>query len=346
MVVFSLSIATVAFCFESRAESETFPKALMVETEGLTPNDPDLYNAIRAQLSASPLMLGRVHIERAEGVEFDPQGVVSRLSAENGAAMVFWIRDEAATSTMFFYLSGASDSAIHTRVLQPVSGSRSSRFEVIANAAASVIEECLLSSRPRLAPPVQPTVIKPPPISAERNQKRKWVELFASYLGSLFAKGTVTHGLNMGIGFFPIEHLALSTSYTMNLPVKWETEQYRLALTLRNIEASIAFRIIKGPVDFHLGLAWFVDLRSWSTVPFSEAVDAHPGELRAVYSLMPFASVTWMILNKIGIITGLGANLAIEEKVYTVSYDNGSEIQVARPFIAKFTYQLGLVVQL
>jgi hypothetical protein len=342
------AIALIAAPSAGRAEPENkLPKVLMVEIVDVTPNDSDLYRAIRAQLSAASLILERLALENAQAFAADPLHGLSRLAAENHATMVFWIEDEGATCTVFFYIADADGGHIDTRILNIPSGNRSGRFETIANAAASVIEENINSFKTLSAMHAQPSTHVPQaPKAVEPRSSSIRVELFAVYAGSYFVSSQVTHGVRMGFGILPTDRVAVSISYTQNLPAEWENERYRLTLTPRNIEVSAAGRMLVGPVDVRLGIAWSVDLRSYSTASFSSSVSARSGKFQAIQSLVPFVTATWTFLDRFGIVTGVGANLAVNERIYKISRDDGTEVAVLRPFIAKLTYQLGLVVHL
>jgi hypothetical protein len=78
----------------------------------------------------------------------------------------------------------------------------------------------------------------------------------------------------------------------------------------------------------------------------NEYITARPGDLNGVHSLVPFASVIWTLYDGFGILTGLGANIAPQEKAYIILRNDGSEDFVMMPFYTKLTYQLGVIVQL
>ena len=318
----------------------------MVEIPEVTPNDIELYKAIRAQLSASPLQLNRVTVDNAHGLTTAPLRTAAELAAEHHAALIFWIQQDETKCMLFFYSTEKNSGHIHTRMLDLVAGSRSSRFETIGNAVSSVIEESIAvyghrSETPPNRPPPQPVPRPKAPV-----YHRKWMEIFAGYAGTLFASRQVTHGVQAGVGFFPGDHITAAVSFTQNLAMESENADYRFTLVIRNIEVAIAARIVTKAIDIHLGLAWSVDLRSYSTVSFSETITVRPDAVEGVYSLTPFVKAIWSFSETVGIMTGIGPALSFNERLYTISQSDGRERTVLRPFLAKLTYNLGFAVQL
>lgn len=333
-------------CLAQGEVEKTLPKILMVEIQGTPPYDPGLYQAIRAQLSAAPLLLDRIDLADANVITADPLQGASTLAEENGAAMVFWIEDNE-TCRMFFYLPGPDGGRINSRTLDLNLNSDWSRFQTIAIAAASMVEGLLVTHRLQ---PITPAPKPPPPIgsSFETNQgetKRKWFEISAAYAGSLFATELVTHGVCLGLGVHPFEHFVLGASFTQNGPLRVETDEYRLTLMSRNVEVSTTGRLLINSLEIRLGVAWTMDLRSISTTFISEKIEAKPDDFKGVHSLLPFVSLAWNFSEIIGIFGRVGAGFALNDTIYKMERIDGDTDEIV-PFSAKFSYQLGLLIQI
>jgi hypothetical protein len=257
--------------------------------------------------------------------------------------MVFWIEDKEAC-TVFFYIPNADGGRINSRVLNVNLVGRTSRFEVIAIAAASMIEGLLVTHTLKPAPDADSLIpVTPPPVP--QAPKRKWVEIFAAYAGSYFAADLVTHGIRLGLGVLPIHRLVMAASFIQNVPLTMETEDFQLTIRSRMVEISAALRLWIASAEIRLGLAWSIDLRSSSTASLSAQIDAEPDGFRGLNALIPFVSATWFFTERMGLFGNLGASIALNETVYKVEQLEGREVAVS-PFLAKLTYQCGLLVQL
>lgn len=330
------------------AQSKSPPTVIMLEIPGVTTNDDTLNEAIRAQLSAASLRLDRLTVDNPQSLLSDPVGSVSKLSADHGAVMSFWIIENGTTYTIFFYSQHASEPRISTRALDLVSESQVSRCDTIGNAVSSIVEESISTvggarARDASPPPPARTPSPPPP---PHDGKRKWVNLFMGYSGSLFARQSVTHGVHMGLGLLPMKHLAIALSYTPSLPSKWETTRYKLTLLSRNVAMSIAGRLLTRFLEIRAGFAWSVDLRSSAMSSYTDTIAPRPEDLAGIHSLIPFAAAIWTVADWFGIAAGLGADIAINEKSYLILRDDGQEVFVMEPFTAKLTYQMGVIFQL
>ena len=327
-----------------RAETEELPSVIMLEIAGVTPYDDDLYKAIRAQLSAAPLLLSRTEVSN-DGVHIqDPARAAADTATLRRAAVVFWIQDDGTTCTLFFYDAADAPPRIQRRVLDLVTSSRPSRFETIGNAAASIIEASIAAAARPSTPKPEPQ--QPSQQPAPKQKKRKWLELFADYSGTLFSKETVSHGVQMGVGFLPSDHIALGMSYTQVMPPAWETDRYRLTLRPRIIDASLAARFVSGALDVRIGVAWSVDLRSFSAASEVEDITPRPGAMEDIHTLGPFVRFLWTFVGRVGVVVGLGANIALNERSYRISRDDETMDTVLKPFLTKFNWQVGLVVLL
>jgi hypothetical protein len=341
-------IASIGLSGINAAETASIPRVIMLEISGVTPNDDTLYRAIRAQLAAASLQLDFLTISDPQFVITDPLSNATRLAAEYGAAVVFWIKQEGPVFTVFFYNSDASDPRIHTRELDLVAESPLSRFDAVGNAVSSIIEESISlrgHARAHAAPTPSPSPPSPP-VPRSQGRPRKWMDIFAVYSGSLFAGRRVLHGAGGGLGFLPTEHIALTVAYSQYLASTLVTEQCKLSLTSRNIETSIAGRLAASFLDLRLGLAWSVDVRSYSMKSNAEAISPRPGGVNGIHSVTPFATAVWILSNRFGIVTGLGANIAVNPKTYKLLRSDDSEVLLLVPFRAKLTWRLGLIVQL
>jgi hypothetical protein len=347
----AVTILLIAFpapfrpCRAQDTQGTSLPKVLMIEFQGSTPHDAGLYKAIRAQLSASPLILDRVDLAADRNFELNPQAGASRSATEYRASMVFWIEDKE-TCKMFFFIPDPSGGHISSRTLNLDLSSRPSRFEVIAVVAASMIEG-LLDSRTLKVPPPLATKNPGEPLVVEKKkeaQLRNRFEILAAYSGAFWAADTVTHGISLGLGGLPIDRLVISASFTQNLPIRVENKEVGITVISRQIEVLAAFRILIHRLDIRLGVYWSIDLRSVSMNSFTESIDARTDGFMGVHSLVPFAGAAWVFSQRIGIFGRVGANLALNETTYKIKGID-QDPSVLDPFVAKLVYQLGLLVQ-
>ena len=134
-------------------------------------------------------------------------------------------------------------------------------------------------------------------------------------------------------------------SFTQNVPITVRTEEYELTLVSRNVEISTAARLVMNVIELRLGAAWSIDLRSFSARFTSETIDAAPDGFKGINTLVPFISAAWIFSERIGIFASLGASIALNETSYRIDRISG-ETEELVPFLVKFSYQLGLIIQL
>jgi len=332
-----------------RAAPPETPRVLMVEIDGLTPDSPELFMAIRAQLSAHPVTIARGRLNRSDFDAFPPQASASRLAGEHSADMVFWIRDGGDTCTVSFFLADPGGGRMTTRFLHLVqeapAGHQSGRFEVIANAVSSLVDESIreINARADVAPP--PSSPAPPPAAAPEPVNRQY-EISAAWAGSVFSRDKLSHGVRIGLGFLPGPHLVVALAYIQHLTLEWNTPRYRLSMASRSIDALLAGRWGRRAFEFRLGLAWAIHLRSRSTASRSASIDPRPDELEAIHSLQPFMSFSFTFLKRFAIATGPGVRLSLNERQYRISRDDGSTTTVVAPYLFQFTWQLGFTIRL
>ncbi|MBN2342564.1 MAG: hypothetical protein JXR45_13800 [Deltaproteobacteria bacterium] len=319
--------------------------ALMVEIEGVTPDSPELFTAIRAQLSASQLVLRQVTFRRDEYNVATPIPSASLLAKQQNAEMVFWIEDDLHTCTVTFY-STKDPERVYTRVLILESDNRSSRFEVIANAVSSLLEETIFTFREKPAPP--PKKIEPPTPVPEKNATwpRRRSELFAAYAGALFSPDTACHGVQMGFGVLPAEAIAIDISYTQNLTLRFETDQYRFSITSRNVDVAMAGRLRYHAVELRFGIAYSAGIRSISTESLSDNISPRPNRLNGIHSLTPFLVTAWSLSEHFALLLQLGGAIALNEHDYKIIREDGTQTTVISPFPVKFVYNIGFLIQL
>ena len=169
--------------------------------------------------------------------------------------------------------------------------------------------------------------------------------MFAAYAGALFAAGAVTHGGRLGLGVLLLDHLVIAASFTPNLPLTLETEGIRLRVVSRIVEVSAAGGIWLNPVGLRLGVSWSIDLRSYSVTSLAERIEAQPDGLNRVNALTPFVSVEWGFSDNIGVFGRVGADIALNETVYTITRAD-HEVEAVVPFVTKLVYCLGLVIRI
>ena len=341
--VLALTLLT-AFFAPGIVEAESqqrLPVISMLEISGVTPTDPELYQAIRAQLSGAPLILGRIEIEDGSAFGANPQGLAAKSATESASAMVFWIEDRE-TCRLFFYIPDPSGGRINSRTLVLERSNSWSRFQTIAIAAASMVEGLLVRHRIRAVP--EPPPPPPPQASAPEpagNPDRRF-EIFAAYAGALFAENTVTHGACLGFGVRPTSFIVLAASFTQNGPVAVRTEEYELDILSRNVEVSLAGRLRRKRFELRLGIAWSVDLRSFSSSFSAETVDGVPDGFHSVQTILPFIAAAWRFTERIGLFTRIGANIALNETAYKIDRLE-TDTEELLPFRVKLAWQLGLM---
>ena len=359
-VIHAVYLVCAAFCIvlvatPCRGQNEprrTLPKVLMIEFHRLTPYDTGLYKAIRAQLSAVPLTLDRIGLADEESITVDPLGSASRLARENHASMVFWI-DDKETCNMFFFIPDPDGGRINSRTLDLDLSSQSSRFEVIAIAVASMVEGLLISHHIKPVPhtPKQNQEAVPSVEKEKEVKRRKWLEISLGYAGSLFTTGALMNGGRLGLGVLPIDRLAVAISVALYIPLTLEDEGLRLEIISREIEISTAGRLLLNPIDFRLGMCWSIDLRSHSVTSLPEGLEAlsDADGFKGVHSLSPFISLGWVYKERIGLFGRVGVNFALNDTEYEVEVEVEVELSdsttvMVAPFVAKLTYQLGMIV--
>ncbi len=334
-------------CLGQTAPDEELPKVLMIAD----PNDDDgLFTAIRAQLSAAPLILEPVDLDATPAANLsaipDLRGRVFDLTRQHRAAMVFWIELKE-TCRMNFYVPDASGGRIFSRAVNVDQDSRASRFDVIAVVASSVIEGILISQSLKNAEPGPSP--NPPPIPEKEQEivkkKRKRFEIFAAYEGALVTADKVSHGIALGLGFLPKERIVVSLSFAQNLKERFENNALRLDVTSRLLDLLFAFRLWTRPVDIRLALSWTVDFRSLSTNTKTEGVSARPDDFIAVHSLVPALFAAWLYRERVGLFGRVGASIALNETVYRIKQE-GDYVVAFSPFIVKFLFQFGIIVQI
>lgn len=311
-----------------------------------TTDDDGVYKAVRAQLSGTPLRLDRIAFDKTAPGPKDPIDRAVQSARTYDASLVFWI-EERETVTLNFYLPRASGNRVQRRTLALELSNRSSRFEVISVVAADIIEGLLGTPKGRTGRPI-PTDRPVPPRETPPEKstgKTKRLEIFAAYAGTLIAPSQVAHGVRLGLGFLPLQHLVVSASYTQGIPVQHNTGALRLTVISRHIDVPVAGRFLLGPMDLRMGIAWSVDLRTYSTQSRNDGIEARPDDLLAVFALAPFVSAAWKFSERIGLYCRLGAEISVNEKTSKIA-GQGEDAAVWEPFVVKFAYQFGLLVQI
>ncbi len=342
-----LLVEAVATPCQAHDDNENpLPMVFMLEVRGVTPSDPALFDAIRAQLSAAALVLDRVQVSRDRDFAANPLPLVSATARETNADVVFWIEDKE-ICRLFFYVPDANGGEIHSRTLELDLNSSWSRFQTIAIAAAYTVEGLLVSLGIKPVPKVQehPTEVAPHSKRRTTVAKTRRFEISAAYAGSLFAAGTVTNGGCLEIGFRPLSHFIVAASFTQNTPITIRTDEYQFSILSRNIEVSTAGRFLMGSVEMRFGVAWYVALSSFSATFMSSTIERSPDGFKGVYNLMPFVSVVWRFSDRIGLMGRAGAAFAINENDYKIRRIEGAT-DVLTPLLVKMTYQLGLIIEL
>ncbi len=327
---------------------ETLPKVMMMEFHESPSEQSGLYKAIRAQLSSMPLLLHHVGFTGQDSLAGPPVDTARRLATEQGASLVFWI-EEKETCDVYFFIPDSQGGRIRRRTLDLDLSSPSSRFEVIAIAVASMVEGLLASNQIPPVPVFRPPTPEPtPPPETPISENGHRFEIFAGYAGSFFAKDAVMHGGKFAVGFLPIRHLIITASFAHSFPFEIAGPKLRLTIISRIVGVSAAGRWVRDPFDLRLGVSWSIDIRSFSTEVIAENLAPFPGGTKGVQSVMPFFSATWIVTERLGLTGSMGAALGINDTQYEVARPDGADeptsTPVMTPFVAKLTYQLGIII--
>ena len=85
-------------------ESPPLPRVLLVTFTDQPDDDGELFQAIRAQLSGTPLTLDQYGAEPLAEGETKPEAA-ARIAVETGASMLFWVEEVGVCQT-FYYIPG------------------------------------------------------------------------------------------------------------------------------------------------------------------------------------------------------------------------------------------------
>ncbi|MBN2341894.1 MAG: hypothetical protein JXR45_10400 [Deltaproteobacteria bacterium] len=353
-VVFGLMLFSV-FGRAQDAPAQNIPQILMLEVKDVTPDEGGLYTSILAQFSGEPLVLERVEIANRQVFLADPRRTASLLVAEKNASMVFWIEDKQ-ECRLFFFIPDVNGGRINSRVLQLDDNRSWNRYHIMAIAAAGMVESLLVTHHIKPKQEAEtatepaggndsPEPQQPEEPIEESVQRQKWLELSASYAGSLFAENVITHGVNIGLGVRPGSSVIVGAAFRPTVPIARETDEYRLTVSLPCAEVAVAREWMGKVFDFRLGLAWAIDFRSFSFSSRSDTIDASPAGFKAVHALVPFISAGWRLSETIGFFFRVGAGIALNDTTYQLDRNDGMTDELA-PYPVRFQYQSGLNIQI
>ena len=340
----AVAIVTAVPCRGQEAETPagSRPMALMTVVPGTLSDNPELFAAIRAQLSGLAFNVERIETEDEAATGLS--AVAAQEVEARGAAMVFWIESDAPVR-LVFYIPGADGGRIIRRTLEIDSSSRLSRFEVIALAVTGMAEGVLFGPQRIVEPPPPPISPEPtPPPPEYPPRKRRLVELQFAYTGAYFAEEAVVHGGLLGIGVLPLKHFALNAAFFQHFPYDAETERLRLRMLSRGAEISAAGIVAPRAWELRLGLAASVTFVTYSPQSLVDTVDAAAEGLSAAWALMPFVSVARLFSDRVGIFALLGADIALNESDYRIK-EAALITTVLSPFTAKLTWRFGMTVR-
>ncbi len=250
-------------------------KILMIDLPNAAADNEELFKAIRAQLSALPITLRRIAPNADTPSSNDPTKSASKVADAYQADIVFWVTwDE--TCELSFFLPNPKGGRIIHRVLHLDIGTRTGRFEVIAIAAAGMIDGLITRGGHTSPNPTVRTTTAASPAPKIDGRKKSWFEIFAAYGGAYFAADMPTHGIRIGFGLIPIDGLVIAASFQQNLPLIFENNLFRFTIISRFIEISTSGRFIFSPFDIRIGLPWSIELRSHSTEALSDNLQTNP----------------------------------------------------------------------
>ena len=342
MLLFGCITAISAPC-TGQEPRPSLPKVMMLSVEGITLNEPGVFKAIRAQLSAQPLILMQIDMPSTTA---DPLLTARVVAEENDASLLFWIKNEG-PYRLYFFVPDSNGGHVSSRTLALDFNSPSSRAEVIGIAASSMIEGLLQRGRSERGPPATPRTPIDTTVTADRRAPdRKWIEVASAYAGVYFARNVVTHGARLSLGMLPVEQLVITASYIQSLPMRMTQDAVRLTVVSRFIEVSVSGQILLDPIALRLGVAWSIDLRSFSATSVDDRSVPEPDGVKGVNVIMPFVSAIWIFAERIGVFARVGAGLSIDETDFGIKRADITTDVFVEPFFAKLTYQLGIVLRL
>ncbi len=324
----------------SGQDAAPLPKVLLVSTPQTADMQDELFYAIRAQLSAAPLEPGRITSDASVDGEGAPQGAW-QLASTTGASMLFWIDDGDICRTTY-YLPDERGGRFIERQLRLKPGTPSSRDEYIAVAVATMVEKFLVTHQLRTPPPPPPAPDEPPPPPPP---PKKWskVQLVAAWDGTLFAANHFAHGFHAGVRFVPFRRVALSLSYRPHFPLVQRDDDLELSITSRVAALSLAFRMLEAPLDVQIGLAFSMDIRSFSTRGLSDAFQTRRRGTDVYSSLSPHISAVWPFSKHLGLFLCIGADIALKDTRYLFTFDEEDTL-VLTPYTVKLDLCAGGII--
>jgi hypothetical protein len=341
-VFFLTTRATAAETYQIQGKN-----VLMLELADVTVNSPQLFMAIRAQLAASMSDIHQVELQASEFNLSNPLQDAAALADEHESQMVFWvqIRDDLCTISFYF----AEDVArLYVRRLHLTADNTATRYEVIANAVSSLIEETVFSlredqngSRSLSASTAQQ---RPPRSKVVRTSRG--VELRALYRVAVFSRSKLMHGIEFGLGIIANQHLVVGLGYTHGFAAEWQADSYRFSITSKYVNAAITGRLYAGATEIRVGLAYITEIRTLSTSSRTEEITPRRLDTNAIFGIMPSVDAIWRITGKFSMATGLGASIAFNERGYLISRDDGTTYFVTDPYSVKFVFRVGFHFQL
>lgn len=329
---------------------------LILRIDGVTVHSSQLLKAIRAQLSDTDIQIQEIDIDPDEFSIDTPSNDAAALSELHDSQMIFWIMEDTWSCSVFLYSSGGEFGSLYSRDLRLTSENVSSRFETIANAVSSMVEDVIVNqkitkqqlpsataggSRSRQVPPNRVA-----PIQTDRSQRYD-SEVFTGYSSSYFSRSTLSHGIRAGLGLLLQSKFVADVSFTQNLTMDWSTSEYQFSVLSREFSASLARRAIRGAFEFRFGIAWITSLRSYEMESEINDIIPRQTKINAVHAIAPFFGLAWMLHKHFLVSLAIGSAISLNEKKYDFGIDNGRDLTTAvKPLILKPFYQVGIVIQM
>jgi hypothetical protein len=355
-----LFLSAVSLSFPCLGNTDApLPSVTLLELGADSEETDGLFLSIRAQLSGAALTLKRFKVD----ISADREKAALLAASSTRAAVVFWVEDQD-PARVFFYIPSKTGGTYLNRTLNIEQSKGVGRYEVIGIAAAGMLEGVLVSHRREIEAAEQPLAQasarkevtsgtadpnngSAPTANLNPKSRTVHIEFLASYSGMSFATDTFGHGVRLGIGLLPIDHLVLTAAFCMTFPMRKEDEWARLTVLSRTLFVSIAGRLpVKDTgIEFRPGASYTVDFRSFSTLGKSDSVDAALTGFRAVHGVNLFLSLVWFFKNRFGLYAEGGADIAMNETDYTISVDD-TETIITSPFLVKAMVQAGIILQL
>ncbi len=345
---FNILIFTLSFQALCNVDS-LHPKAVFLELNIFKQEADGIFQAVRAQLSGSSLSLDRYSWDGELHDWKSKTQAAAEVSAAFSASMVFWIEDRESLK-VFFFIPSKSGGIYFSRSLTIAQETGSGRSEVIGIAVAGMAEGILITHHQEIAAaatlPVK-KADKEEPLKAEiteASSRSSYFELSLAYSGIHFSKSSFEHGAVCNFGLL-MKRLLFDIRFRMTFPEKFNNQFIVLTLLSRTLGVSLSSRFIIQKVEIRIGAAYLVDLRSFSVLKNSIAVQSTHSGFHAIHAISPLIAVLWNLTPRLSLLAETGVEIATKENDYTIVKEEEETI-IASPYSAKASIRLGIAFKI